>query len=415
MLASSSALASDYVIAISSQQSSASAEIQKKALIRTLSQMALGTETALIDGENTSLLCTFKVPNNANYNSPKAKLKANIPCIKALNSFVQERTDKTTASSHALRVPQLLRFIAQNFDTDGIELILLGSPFYQNTGEAAVSMLDARIPSDGHINAHRSASVFGTKGQSKALSGLRIHYAYPPNTQILNDQHNHFLSRFWTLYLEAMGATLVSFQSDTNTVIQRALNNARTLQHDYVLDESAKLEMLRIRPQTPDKPIYERSISEVPLSKWNVKQAKNVEIAVRWDCKACDLDIYARPWDNAPIIYFGKISTAQGNFWKDFTNSPHASNAWETISFNVPLDLSKLLIGVNFYDGVAPDGINGEVRVSVYGATYAKSFVIAANEGNSAKGMTEAFATGKALNPQSLLFHPLDIVPLAEQ
>lgn len=392
--------ATDYIVAIASPMD----KTHEKPLQAFLGEVPLGSETILLDAQSQRVLCTFTVPDNKIYRHIKARFKHNRRCFAALKKA------QSAKKQAGMPIPQILSHVAENYETQGLDVVLLGQPFYHKPAEPALSMLDGNIPSDGHINAHRSASVYGTKGLEYALTGARLHFAFPPQTPLINNQHKHFLRRFWSLYGQAQGASLVSFHNDAMNVFTRVLNNAKPPVNDYVLDKVTKLEMLRIRLQPPATPIYQRSLSHTPLSAAHIANAHNVEIAISWDCKSCDLDLYVRPWDNAPVLFFGQPSTAQGSFWKDFTNSPRAANAWETISLHVPIDLNKTLIAANFYGGNAPKGIQGELRITASGQTYAKPFTISATTGKEQNGIRSTFETGKAQGTHILTFRPADII-----
>jgi len=141
-----------------------------------------------------------------------------------------------------------------------------------------------------------------------------------------------------------------------------------------------------------------------------LRRAAHVEIGLSWDCLACDLDLYARPFPGAPVLYFNHTVSPQGRYWKDFLRSPRGTNGRESIEFDVPLDLRVLQIAVNFYQGQAPQGVKGELRLAVEGQTYAASFHIEAEKGNKGAGLTEAMETGHSAHAQTLLFNPHLIV-----
>ena len=138
--------------------------------------------------------------------------------------------------------------------------------------------------------------------------------------------------------------------------------------------------------------------------------ANNVEIGISWKCQ-CDLDLYSRPIPNAQVLYFGETSSEFGQYWKDYREAPNAANGFETILFKVPLDLRVLLIAINFYDGDAPQGVSGEIRLSVDGQVYASAFQIKAAKGNQGKDIVTTVNSGRS-TAHSILIDPLHIVGL---
>jgi hypothetical protein len=391
-------------------ENDAAAKAQRKTLIGMLTRLKPGSNALLLDGEQSAPLCTFTIPDDKRYAHPKALLKHNRACIAALTRFY---TPIGNGTDHALRrmdIPSSLNFIADNLSLDNVDVIMVGSPFYNQNGELEMNMFLNGIPSDGFINAHPSSSVFGTQSKESALKGLRIHFAYTGSQYVYNAQYRHYLKRFWTLFVEAQGAKMVSFHDNAENVFARVLRGANPIKHDYVRAPSAKREMFKIPLNKPSTPIYERRLSTQELPQQTVTNAENVEVAVRWDCKSCDLDLYAQPWEGAKTLYFGKTTSEQGSFLKDFTASPNASNAWETIIFTVPLDLSKLTIAVNFYGGNAPEGIQGELRLSVAGQVYARPFSLTATQGNGGVDISQQLNKPNSQSPHTLTLSALDIV-----
>ena len=409
------AIAQDIIVALSPYQQQA--EAHAKQVLKHLTTLEAGSKAVLIDGYRLRKIGDFKIPERKA--SPKALLKLNAKTVAALMRFAKANTQQDTPTvSNALRLPQLLRHIAENYSRDGmneLDVVVLGSPFYDDPSEPIFSMAEAHIPSDGHIRSSRAVSPYGTADTTDLLKGMRVHMGFGEDAQIQSDQHLFFLSRFWTLLIEQQGGKLVSFIADKETLFDRVLNKASPPKHNFKLEPSTKLEMIRLRRDKPSNPIYERKISNESLSLRNIQKAQDVEIGIRWDCSACDLDLYARGQPNADILYFGRNQTPLGNHWKDFTIAPSLSNGYETISFHVPLNLQQLRMAVNFYEGTAPNGIKGTLRISVDGQTYEQDFTMSATSGNKSAGMDEAFQAGKSMNKYILMFDPLKIIKQAEE
>lgn len=413
-------LAQNMVVALSPYQQNAVANT--KLLLKQLTRLETGSKVVLLDGYRLSKLGEFKLPKNQL--SPKALLKYNGKTVAALLHFAKQMPKQDQVQLiNAVRLPQLLRFIAENYQPSPakglstsvdkfLDVVVLGSPLYSDPNEPAVSMANAYIPSDGHIQASLALTPYGTAGRTNSLKAVRVHIGFDQTTPIINDQHRFFLQRFWTLFIENQGGKLISFISDQATLFERVLNKAEPLPHDFKLEPSSKLEMIRIRQQAPVNPIYQRELSSIPLDARTLKQADAVEIGISWDCATCDLDLYAQALPNAEPIYFGHSETPTGNHWKDFTSSPSLLNGYETISFHVPLDLSQLKLAVNWYEGQAPEGVKGRLRVSVAGFTFEQPFIIQASSGNRAAGVKEALISGRAEQAQTVLF---DAVSIATQ
>ena len=400
---SSATLSQSVVVAISPFQQEAKPFV--KQLLKQLTTFESGSKITIIDGYHLQAITRFTIPEG--HLKTKAIIKRNRKSIGALMRFAGKDSKATPENYNAVRLPQLLRYIAENHAFE--DVIILGSPLYNDPQEPNLSMAGGYIPSDGHINASRASSVYGTAESLELLNAMLVHLGFEENDKILSDQHRFFLQRFWTLWIENQGGKLVSFSNDIESVFNRVKNQVRPLNHSFALEPSTKLEMIRFRHEKPSLSIYDRELSNYPLSQRDTKRAVNVEIGIQWDCKSCDLDLYARGRTHADILYFGRKETVMGNHWKDFTSSPSLTNAYETISFKVPLALEQLRLGINFYGGRVPKSIKGSIRLSVSGLTYEKPFVITANSGNSGKGMEASFQTGIAANLHILMFEALKI------
>ena len=139
-------------------------------------------------------------------------------------------------------------------------------------------------------------------------------------------------------------------------------------------------------------------------------RATGVEIGLSWDCPRCDLDLYARPYPDADILYFDNTQTSEGRYWKDFRTSPQEVRGYETIEFGVPLSLRNLEIVVNHFSGQAEGGITAELRITVNGETYAKTFRLSPGEGNHGAGVQNAFSSGTAADEHTQVISPLAVV-----
>ncbi len=413
------AFARDLVVAVSPYYAPDEARKHSIQLLQQLTQLGQGDRVTLIDGYHLSIIGEFNIPGNPAYNNAKARLGLNRKAVAALKRFA----DKSVASGSegrpsvpgAVRLPQLLRYVANNFNHGSrLDVIVLGSPFYDDPKEPAFSMAGGRFPSDGHLFASQGKTPFGAAGQSGLLKNIVVHIGYGSDSIMQGDRHAYFVKRFWTLYVETLGGRLGGFIADVPTLFRTVSNNTNTAAtppaHDFKPTRSDKLEMILLRPVENKQSIFERPVSKTVLSQAQVVRAENVQIGISWSCALCDLDIYARPMPDAEIVYFGRTVTAHGRYWKDYRHSPQPTNGYETIGFDVPLDLRTLVIVINFFEGEAPQGVSGEIRISVDDDTYAAPFHISATHGNRGQGVAQVLETSKASGNHSVIVDPLRIV-----
>ncbi len=416
-LAMNHAYARNMVVAISPYMKPAAAKAQNIKLLKFLTELEAGDEIILLDAFNLSIIGEFNIPDDPAYKNPKARLAVNRSAVGALMRFTGKVTapgaDAHPVVSGAVRLPQLLRYIANNFaGGDRLDVIVLGSPLYDDPKEPVFSMANGHFPSDGHLFASQSKTPFGAAGHPDLFKNLHVHIGYGNEQVRHNDRHGYFVERFWALYVEQQGGKLASFVGDLPTLFRRIKHNVTPANHHYTPVKSGKLEMIRLRLEENKQSIYDRPLSTAQITKAQIRRANHVEIGISWQCGECDLDLYARATPGAPILYFGHAESAQGRYWKDYRNSPTPTNGFETIAFKIPLDLRVLLIAVNFYEGIAQQGVSGELRLSIDGDTYASTFHIAATTGNQGKGALEAIKSGHANQNQSIIINPLRILGL---
>ena len=409
----SAAAAKDYVFAVSPHQDAISAETMIKAIINHVITRGKGGDRAIfVDGYNRQSLGTITLPEDKKYNAPKARLMKNRAAIAGIINFARAARSNTTAPNNLL-VPQLIRFVGEDlFSANELDLIVVGSPMYHNPHELQFSMHDGRIPSDAFLRTSRTESPFSTVGLDETLTGLRVHFIYPSGSFNYGDAQEYLVKRFWSLHLQQQGAELTSFVSDLNVVLSKLQSaNKRRAPRTFVLDTDQKLEMIQLGRTEPDHvSILERDLTTRALSKREISAGAQVELGLTWSCTTCDLDLYAVPFPGATPLYFGKTKTLQGRYWKDFKTSPETSHGQEIIQFTVPLDLNAIRFFVSFYNGHAPRGVNGEVRVSVNGKTYAKPFHVPATRGQKGKGMPQVIQAGTSQAAHILAFRPLTVI-----
>lgn len=406
----------DYVFAFSPHEDAITSETTVKAIINHLIVNGkAGDRATFVDGYNRQSLGTITLPEDKKYKSPKARLMKNRAAIAGIINFARATRPNAVAPGNIL-LPQLIRFVGEDLLlADDMDLVVIGSPLYHNAHETQFSMHNGRIPSDAYLTTARTESPFSTVGLSDTLTGLKVHFIYPTGSFNYGDAQEYLVKRFWALHLQQQGAELSTFASDLQVVLSKLKTaNKRRAARAFVLDEEQKLEMIQLGRTAPDHvSILKRDVTTRPLSKREINAGANVEVGLTWSCASCDLDLYAVPFPGATPLFFGKTESPQGKYWKDFTTSPESSHGQEVIQFTVPLDLRAIYIYVSFYGGQAPNGVDGEVRISVNGQTYAKAIHISATRGKGSAGMSQALQAGSTGVAHILTLQPMDIINVA--
>ncbi|MEL6692380.1 MAG: hypothetical protein AAFQ12_05020 [Pseudomonadota bacterium] len=355
------------------------------------SAVELGETAIFLDGLTTKTLCTFTVPERRAYGSDKAKLTYNRACVGTLLNLAEQANASAVAGQ--LDLPRTYRMMAQSLDMEAIDAIaIFGSPIHNHVDEPSTTMAVGHIPSDGHITASQGQSPYGMAGLDGALKGTPVHITTDGYEWVRNSRHESMVHRFNALTVETLGSPLVTFNTDREQLIARVHSGIDEPALTFERSSSDKLEMIHVGlDRAPGAPIHERPIAETPLSASEARRAIDVEVGINWSC-ACDMDIYVRPHDEAETVFYGNVLTNEGRFYRDYRNGRDLLNGLESITLHAPVDLSETVIGVNFYSGNAPDGVSGEVRLSVGDKTYAKPFEIGSTRGNGARGADAAFA-----------------------
>jgi hypothetical protein len=195
--------------------------------------------------------------------------------------------------------------------------------------------------------------------------------------------HQEKIERFWTLYLKEQGARLATFCGDLPTVFNTVRSGAQASQvrdRRYEIDrEQSKIEMLRItrdvgvadwitRDVLPNVQREPPSITVGPM-----------KIGIRWRGNI-DLDLYSRPKKEAQMLFFEQTRSPEGYYFKDHRSSPERE--FEFIEFETPVDVWQAEASINFYEGTAPGGPSGEIRIEFDGKIYSGQFSLPAEHGN---------------------------------
>ena len=394
------------------------AQRQVKSVLQFLTETLKPGESALVfDAYRVRTLGTFTVPDNPAYRHPKARLQANRQVVAALLAFAK---DARTPQGHgepgvigAVRLPQALAFLGTNYPAlKDADIVVFGSPIYDDPSERQFTMRRLFIPGDGHLRKARGATPYGIKGQSSMLAGRRVHLGFPDDSWRQGDHHAYFVHRFWTLFIEGQGGKLSTFTDDLVTLFERVKTKAPAPSHEYKPEPSDKLEMIQLRPPTVElrTSLYERPLSDAMVLPETLRRAKNVEVGITWECARCDLDLYSQSSPKAIALSYLHTLTPEGEYFRDWTSSPRTRNGYETLAYNVPIDLTALLLAVNFYSGDSPGGVNGELRISIDGETYAKTFHHPASKGNGGSGAGRTLNARRAVNEYWLLIDPLEVL-----
>jgi hypothetical protein len=373
----------------------------KDAVFRTIvrllvEDLPLDSTLTVYDAFQLQSIAQVTIPNVRAFTSPKTRANQFAGAIQSVKLFLaQEHPRPTNAHlkfEDAIRLPQFLDFLTESLPGTNapIALLLIGSPLYQDPKEPAFSMVDGYFPSDGHLQASRDKTVFGSAPRN-GVRPLDVHWVYFGDPWI-SDLHKEKVTRFWSLYLGQRSGQLLTFSGDLPTAQERFCHDmpgSAGLSRRWTLDPAqSKVEMLRItRDIDVADWITRDTLPETAQPPPHVLVGK-MKIGIRWK-NSIDLDLYAAPFHGAETLYFEHPRSPEGYYFKDHRSSP--GREYEFVEFDTPVDARKVEASVNFYEGSSPGGSEGEVRIEFDGRIYSASFSIRASAGNRGRaGRTQA-------------------------
>ena len=400
--------ATEYLIGLSPYTPAAQANTQAKHISQFLIKtLKVGDNATIYDAWHLRTVATFHGPKNRAYAHPRTILKTNGTAIAKLRRFVS--TSRVPHGSNeplvrgAVNLPQFLRMLGQYRTSTGpIEVLIFANPLYDHPKSRAFSMANGRVPGFGHLFHSSTATIYGVDNL-KLLSEMRVHFAYPDARWSQHPHHAIYVERFWRHFISRQGGSFVTFTGDPTLLFSRVRSKAPAPQHNDKIVPSKKLEMLFIQKPKLTSAIFQQSATIHAPQPEKIQKARNTLFSTRWDCAQCDMDIYVKPTKTSQALYFGHTKTSEGRYQKDFVNAPPASG-YETVTLsNKPINLTRTLVAINFYDGHAPKGVQGELRILLDGEVYSYHFKIAATQGNKGRGNTQVLATGRSTGPHWLV------------
>lgn len=376
-----------YVIGISPFLDKSVKDDVYRGIIRLLVQdLPLNSNVAIYDAYHLQTITRVTLPRAAAFESPKTRANQFASAVRELKQFLATETPKPKAPrlkfNGTLRLPQFCDFLSETYPQTNaeIQVLLIGSPFYEDPKEPDFSMVDGYFPSDGHLQASREKTIFGLNGSG--TPALRVNWIYFGDPWV-TDLYREKVTRFWALYLERRGGRLATFGGDLATALQAFLHGPEggtgLTGHWTVEPAQMKIEMLRVGREVELADWIQRDAPLEPAQHAPSVLVGPMKIGIRWKDNI-DLDLYATPRSGAETLFFQHPRSAEGFYYKDHRSSP--GREYEFIEFETPVDARQVEAFVNFYKGDCPRGPRGEVRIEFEGRIYSAPFSIAATEGN---------------------------------
>lgn len=362
---------------------------------------------------------TTKIPNSAT--TPALQLKAAEEMIASFIKFLEEE------KSDSVNIPKLVSNYKESVSVPEAKVLIIGSPLYFDD-VAAHDMREGWL-SDGYFGQPPSRTVFSVQYKEKNLRGNTFRICTTLQDQEYGTEnknaHKDMVRRFWAIYFNKCGGSLVSFQSDIPTAFRSLLrDDLEEIPHDFNPDDT---EMVVRRSQTElhkvqveKHPVSDVTNTGVSRSEELLSRAALVQggkdwisadparfnkenedisalqgfqwktrIALKWstdgDFKDVDLDLYVRPRDSSHELSFHKTESPEGIHLKDFPADSIAKYGFEIVDLKSSVDPGDLQIWVNAYSGSSSKGFEGEVRILHEGKLSVYPVHIKAPSGNKGR------------------------------
>ncbi len=370
-----------------------------------LEEAPLGSSIAVFDAFQNRTVTRLEIPRLKAFESGKTRANQFRQPILDLKQFLASDPPRPESRgldfTGAVRLPQFLDFVGRNLSGPDSTVIVtvIGSPLHLDPKEPGFAMAHGYFPSDGHLVATREKSVFGLQGREHTLDGVVVQWAYFGDPWA-SELHHEKVSRFWTLYVQRQGGRMGTFTGDLPTAFAALREppppSESTATASAIDPADSKVEMLRITRDVGAMDWISRDELSRPAQGPPSSTAGPMKIGIRWKGDL-DLDLYARTAPEAGRLYFENPRIAEGYYFKDHRSSP--DREYEFIEFLEPVDVNRVDAAINHYEGDAPGGADGEIRIEFEGRIYSDRFSLAASQGNR----------GREGNSQSKYWFPIDI------
>lgn len=392
------------LIVISPFQDSGSVNRQIAASMELIFELNQGETLTYINGETAETIAVLSVPEDKRLaDNPNSRLNHNAGQIALLGQFATQAHADSRISG-ALNLPLVLKEIAR-YHRHADDILVVGSAIFDLAGVSQDVTDGDKILLDENIQQSSEASLFGTTNMPELLKGFRLHWWVTSN--YAERVTREATERFWHLWLHHQSAQLISYTSDQNAVFQQLNNGAEPLPMPYTLRVTAAKATVQLKGENTH--LFQRPLSMLTLPRNIWLEPQLLTLGISWQAPV-DMDIYASVNTGQKPVYFGNPKAHNATFLKDiFSGSTGKATRFETIEFHRPVNLCRLIIGINHYRGKQPQGVNGLLRIEVRDQTYQVPFTTTAMSGNKGKDMLTAIISSNA-SAHSLLFSVADVV-----
>lgn len=354
-----------------------------------------GDAVTVFDPSAGLRIATFSVSeemaNSPNVNARTTWLLKQQPNeVMKAKRFLLEKSVSTGAGDFVRWVRSLEMRKSEFANVTRVAGIFLGTPLV--TSPEAYSMQN-RYPSDAFLFL-QDANLLTTIGKDKALSNIDVHVVHSAALSEFSERNRDFhqnkLKRFYGLFVSQMNGNLASFGGSADH-LRNIVSTTYSKQNWGDADKSSTKPIifevisptLERQDEGRQKNLWDGRIDKNPNAP--NQQSATFDMGITWN-QNVDLDIYVMPVGDIELSY-KQTSGAKykGRFVKDIMSRP-GTNGFETVVYESAVPLKSIQVYVNHYSGNSTTQIEGELRVRIDGATYAKKFILNSVVGTLGRG-----------------------------
>lgn len=246
-----------YIVGAPGAMDTDTAGIVLNSVVKLLDTGAAGDEVRVYDAWSGQLMGGFTIPNTNSARARRLRTKTEMGVIV---SKLERASSVRSGQEGEVRLPHFLQLVSSGLRSGAgdVRVLVFGGPYYTDARDKGFTFGDGLYPSDGHILAPQSKSVFGTAGRQDLLSGCVVHVCYFDDTRFkgnLRSLEISALRRFWHLYISEMGGVLSSFAPSADDVTRRAMTGMKDpVLPDKIDRKDTVIEMRRVG-ETPKEEV----------------------------------------------------------------------------------------------------------------------------------------------------------------
>lgn len=358
----------EYIVGLPSTIEESTRKVLAKSVIDLVFGGSAGDRYVFVDAQNLQRIKAF---DRADVRSKRALLKRMRGELGALGNYLKDAVKEGADAEqrNAIRFPQFLSMASSLRDpAKKTRVVAFGSAFYRQ--DTSFAMGGGLYPSDAHLNAPLSTSVYSCEGKGASLRAAGVYLCYLSESFESSFERNA-VRRWWQIYCAGHGAVLGQISASAPDVVEAAVRGDMRPAVVATVDvKDTRVEMRRAGAEVPVQP---RSKLATAADAIPAPTKGKFTVAAFWpeaSGSRVDVDIHLQARPGADEISFRQKETRDGTLLRDVTGGGEGSPsgewraAWEVVEVNeTAFREAKAWLNLFSYQGPGP--IEGIVRVAL--------------------------------------------------